>query len=329
MIEMSNVFQVVATDGLDKEAQEALAKNAKIQLTVKSGVTAAELVTTLKDADFVVVRSATTLTKEVLAQLPKLKGAVRAGVGLDNIDVPAATELGIWVWNAPTGNFQSTAELALGLMFAVARRIAWATEGARTGAWYKKEISAAGRQISGSTLGVYGAGNIGLRVAKMAAAIGAKVQICDPVYKGADFPIVDFDTLLKTSDFITMHAPLLPTTKHAFNDAAFAKIKPGCILANAARGGLIDEKALLAALRANRIGGVGLDVYEKEPFTLDHPVYSELLKDPRVVATPHIGASTVEAAKQVGLEVAEKLGLVADGRAPKPLNAPAKPRLAI
>jgi|GEM_PF-1036370 len=323
------IYNVVATDGLDKEAQEVLAKNPAVRLQVKSGVPASDVVATLKEADFVVIRSATNLTAEVLQQLPGLKGIVRAGVGLDNIDLKVAEELGLWVWNAPTGNFQSTAELAIGLLFAVARRIAWATEGARTGAWYKKEISAAGRQLSGSTLTIFGAGNIGMRVAKMAAAIGAKVQICDPVYQSGEFPKVDFDTLLATSDFVSMHAPLLPSTKHAFNEAAFAKIKPGCILANAARGGLIDEKALLGALKASRIGGVGLDVYEKEPYTLDHPVYAELLKDPRVVATPHIGASTVEAAKQVGLEVAEKIGLIAAGRAPKALNAPKSPRLAL
>jgi D-3-phosphoglycerate dehydrogenase len=326
------MLNVVATDGMDKEAQEVLGKHPRVRLQVKSGVPAAEVVAALKEADLAVIRSATNLTAAVLNQLPNLKGVVRAGVGLDNIDSKAAEELGIWVWNAPTGNFQSTAELAIGLTFAAARRIAWATEGARSGAWYKKEISAAGRQISGSTFGIFGAGNIGMRVAKMAAGIGARVQICDPVYQSKDpqdFPKVDFDTLLATSDFITMHAPLLPSTKHAFNEAAFAKIKTGCILVNAARGGLIDEKALLAALKAGKLGGVGLDVFETEPFTADHPVYGELLKDPRVVATPHIGASTVEAAKQVGLEVAEKIGLLADGRAPKPLNAPKSPRLAI
>jgi D-3-phosphoglycerate dehydrogenase len=332
------MLNVVATDGLDKEAQELLKSEPKINLTVKSGVPASDVVAALESADIAIIRSATNLTGEVLKQLPALKGVVRAGVGIDNIDIKTAESLGIWVWNAPSGNFQSTAELAIGLMFACARKIPLATEGARNGQWLKKEISASGRQLSGSTLGVFGAGNIGLRVAKMAHALGMTVQVCDPVYTpmaGANFSKVGFDELLAVSDFITIHSPLLPTTKHAFNLDAFRKMKRNAILVNAARGGIIHEADLVTALKENLIGGVGLDVFEKEPFDPNAAPYNELLKDPRVVITPHVGAATIEAQRHVGLETAEKIRAVrlsterADVSAPKALNNPATPRLAL
>jgi len=294
---------------------------------VQSGVPASELGAVLGAADVVVIRSATNLNSAVLQGLPKLKGVVRAGVGLDNIDVAKATELGVYVWNAPTGNFQSTAELAIGHMFALARRIAFATEQGRAGKWMKKELSG-GRQISGSTVGVFGAGNIGLRAARMAAALGARVQLCDPVYNGTEFQTVDFKTLMGTSDFITIHSPLLDSTRHAFNATAFAMAKPGLCLVNAARGGIVHEADLVEALNAGRLGGAALDVFEKEPFDPKDPLTAKLLAHPLVVTTPHIGASTLEAQKAVGLEVADKVLRLARGEAVAPLNRPSHPRWA-
>ena len=330
-------FHVVATDGLDKEAQETLRADSGVKLTVRDATPVTELVATLADADIAIIRSATVLNETALAQLPNLKGVLRAGVGIDNIDLNAAEKLGIWVWNAPTGNFQATAELALGLIFAAARRIPFATEGARQGKWVKKEIGTTGRQLQDSTLGVFGAGNIGLRVAKMAAGIGMKIQICDPVFKAsgdANFSVVDFDTLLKTSDFITIHSPVLESTKHKFNLEAFSKMKPSSFIVNAARGGIIKDADLVTALEKNLIAGAALDVFEIEPFPADDAVYSKLLKDPRVVITPHVGASTKESQRLVGLETAEKILAVKNSAqksstAPKALNAPFKARLAL
>ncbi|MBS1985210.1 MAG: hypothetical protein JST16_13655 [Bdellovibrionales bacterium] len=324
---------VVATDGMATEGAERLGKSPGVELVVHKSVDANVLVTTLQHADIAIIRSATQLKRGVLNQLPKLKGILRAGVGIDNIEVPAATEMGIWVWNAPTGNFQATAELALGLLFAAARKIPLATEGARQGKWLKKEIAESGRQLSGSTLGIYGAGNIGLRVARMARGLGMNVLICDPVYRSDEFATVDFGALLAQSDFITLHAPMLDSTRHAFNLDAFQKMKRNAIIVNAARGGLIKDADLLRALEEKLIAGAALDVFEQEPFPADDAIYSKLLRDSRVVATPHIGASTLESQRLVALESADKIAAVAlaamdaSALAPRSMNAPQQPRL--
>jgi D-3-phosphoglycerate dehydrogenase len=335
---MTQKYKVVATDGLDKEAIEVLNKHPLVELVVHKGVEAAQLVSTLRDAHVVIIRSATNLKKEILSELPNLVGVVRAGVGTDNVDIKAAEGLGVWVWNAPSGNFQSTAELAVGMLFACARQIPFATEGARTGKWLKKEISAAGRQLSGSVLGIYGAGNIGLRAAKMASGIGMKVIVCDPIFKPSDahpYEVVNFETLLAQSDFVTIHSPLLESTKHAFRYETFKKMKPSAIIVCAARGGIIKDEDLVRALDEKLIAGAGLDVFEVEPFPFDQPTYQKLLKDPRVVITPHVGASTIEAQRAVGLETADKIGRFLSAakdsslQAPRPLNKPATPRLKV
>lgn len=329
-------LKVVATDGLDTAAAEHMAKTPGLHVDVRKGVAPTELLEVLKDADFVIIRSATVLKREQLAQLPKLKGVLRAGVGIDNIDVKAASDLGIWVWNAPTGNFQATAELALGLIFAAARQIAPATAGAKEGKWLKKEISDKGRQLSGATLGIYGAGNIGLRVARMARAIGMDVIICDPVFQSSTespFKTVTFEKLLEQSDFVTIHAPILDSTRHAFSHAAFQKMKKSAIIVNAARGGIIKDADLLKALDEKWIAGAALDVFEVEPFDANDPVYSKLLRHPGLLAaTPHMGASTIESQKLVSWESAEKISAVAlaagsTKTAPRPLNQPMQPRL--
>lgn len=329
-------LKVIATDGLDAAAAEQMAKTPGLQVDIRKGVAPADLLEVLRDADLVIIRSATVLKKEQLAQLPRLKGVLRAGVGIDNIDVKAASDLGIWVWNAPTGNFQATAELALGLIFAAARQIAPATAGAKEGKWLKKEISDKGRQLSGSVLGIYGAGNIGLRVARMAYAIGMDVMICDPVFQSSaesPFKSVSFDKLLEQSDFVTIHAPILDSTRHAFSLSAFQKMKKSAIIVNAARGGIIKDADLLRALEEKLIAGAALDVFEQEPFDANDAVYSKLLKHPGLLAaTPHMGASTVESQKLVSSESAEKISAIALAAgsakvAPRPLNQPAQPRL--
>lgn len=331
-------LKVVATDGMAKEGAALLERSGAVEAVVLKGVPANELEAALRDADLAIIRSATNLKRDALAKLPNLKGVLRAGVGIDNIDLKAAEELGVWVWNAPTGNFQATAELALGLLFAAARKIPFATEASRHGKWAKKDIGESGRQLSGSTLGIFGAGNIGLRMAKMAQGIGMKVLVCDPVFKPSmehAYALVDFDSLLKESDFITIHAPMLESTRHAFRAESFRKMKPSAILVNAARGGIVHDADLLAALEQNLVAGAALDVFEKEPWPENDPVYARLLKDPRVVATPHVGASTLESQRLVGIESAEKILAVAahaaGGAAPAPraLNRPVNPRLAL
>ena len=256
---------VVATDGLDVEAQEMLRARAGIELRVNAATPKAELLNVLKDVNVAIIRSATVLDAAALSALPNLKGVLRAGVGIDNIDLKKSEELGIYVWNAPTGNFQATAELAMGLLFTASRKIAYATENARSGKWVKKEIGTNGRQMQGSTLGIFGAGNIGLRMAKMANAIGMNVLVCDPIFKTSEenpFAVVSFDELLSKSDFITIHSPLLDSTKHKFDLNAFKKMKKGALIVNAARGGIIKEADLLQALKEGILGGAALDVFE-------------------------------------------------------------------
>lgn len=323
-------FVVVATDGLDLEAQEKLKARSGIELRVLASTPKNEVLQALQDADLAIIRSATVLDAAALAALPNLKGVLRAGVGIDNIDLKKSEELGIFVWNAPTGNFQATAELALGLLFALSRKIAFATENARSGKWVKKEIGTTGRQMLGSTLGVFGAGNIGLRVAKMAKAIGMNVLVTDPVFKTSEeapFAVVAFEELLAKSDFISIHSPFLDSTKHKFNLAAFKKMKKGALLVNAARGGIINEGDLLLALKEGLLGGAALDVFEKEPFDAGNPQTLELLKHEKFIATPHVGAQTAESQKAVGLETADKIlaihsALTGQGVAPKALNKP-------
>lgn len=302
------MIKVVATDGLHKAAQEKAAQDPKINLEVYKGLAPDELVAKVKDADVLLVRSATKVTSDLMNDLPNLKAVIRAGVGVDNIDRDHAAELGIHVWNAPLGNFQSTAELAIGMIFSVARNIPQATIAGKAGTWAKSELSAKGRQVSGATLGIYGAGNIGMRAAKAAAALGMTVQICDPIYEKGEYEKVDFDQLLATSDFITIHAPILPSTKHAFNKVTFAKMKSTAFIINCARGGIICDEDLLSALEAGEIAGAGLDVYEVEPF--EGELYAKLLAHPNVVATPHMGAATQEAQSAVGIECIEKVQMI-------------------
>ena len=301
------MLKVVATDGLDTEAAELLKKESQIGLTVHKAVEAKDLVKTLEDCDLVVIRSATQLNAQVLGALSQLKGVLRAGVGVDNIDLKFCEANGIQVWNAPTGNFQSTAELALAHIFALFRKIPQATEKARKNEWGKKELSAAGQQIQGSTLGIYGVGNIGLRLAKMASSLGMKVIVSDPFYKGSDYENLSKDELLARSLVISIHAPLLESTRAAFNSEAFAKMKKGSFIVNCARGGIVAEKDLLHALQSGQLGGAALDVFEKEPFDTKDPVIAELLNHPNFICTPHIGASTQQAQKAVGMECAEKI----------------------
>jgi D-3-phosphoglycerate dehydrogenase len=243
----------------------------------------------------------------VIESADRLKVIARAGVGLDNIDVKAAEERGIALINAPESSTQSVAELAMGLMLAVARKIAFSDRRMREGYWAKKE--AMGVELSGKTLGVIGAGRIGSAVARI-AKYGFNMHILyydvvcrDDLNKELGAECVSIEELLKRSDIVTIHVPLLPETRHMINEEKLRLMKKTAILINTSRGAVVDTAALVKALSEGWIAGAGLDVFEEEPLSMEHP----LTKLDNVVLTPHIGASTKEAQEKAGVEVARKI----------------------
>ena len=252
--------------------------------------------------DAVLIRSATKMDGEAIGVSKGLKVIARAGVGLDNVDVPAATAAGVMVVNAPTSNIVSAAELAIGLLIASARFISPAHAALRNGKWARSKYT--GVELYEKTLGVVGLGRIGQLVASRMQAFGMDVIAYDPYLPEAranhlGVKLVDLDTLLKTSDFITVHLPKTKETAGLIGVDALTKVKPSVRIVNAARGGVVDEVALHAALKEGRIGGAGLDVYATEPCT-DSPLF----EFDSVVATPHLGASTDEAQERAGIAVA-------------------------
>ncbi len=266
------------------------------------------LVELIRDADAIIVRSKPKITRRVIMTGEKLRIIARAGVGLDNIDLEAAEERGIKVVNAPAAPTRSVAELAIGLMLAVARKIAYADRMMRSGVWAKKK--ALGVELHGKTLGVIGMGRIGSTVARIARfGFGMKIIYYDvrkcpkEIEKELDARCVDLDTLLREADIITLHVPLVPSTHHLINEERLRIMKNTAILINTARGGVVDTEALVRALKEGWIAGAGLDVFEEEPLPPDHP----LTKLDNVVLTPHIGSSTIEAQERAGVEVAEKI----------------------
>jgi len=259
----------------------------------------------LKVADGLIVRSATKVTAEFLQQCDSLKIIGRSGVGLDNIDLEACRERGIEVVNSPEGPTRSVAELALGMMIAAVRKFGIVVPGTKSGEWPKKEK---GRELFGKTLGIIGSGAIGGTFARYALALGMKVLAYDIIEYDElkeldDFSYVTLDELLGGSDVISMHVPLLEATKHMIDKQAIGKMKPGVVILNASRGGVIDEQALYEALQQGKVGGVGLDVYEREPAKSSDPLVSH----PLVITTPHIGAQTPEASRNNSTIVAEKI----------------------
>ena len=265
-----------------------------------------KLLELVRDVHAIAVRSETRITAELLAAAPKLQVVGRAGVGVDNIDVEAATERGVIVLNTPSGNTIATAELTFTHMLCGARPVPQASASMHTGHWDRKSFS--GIELFRKTLGIVGLGRIGTEVAKRAQAFGMRVLAYDPYLapsraKALQVDCVELDQLYAESDYITVHMPLTEDTKYLLDDAAFAKMKRGVRVFNCARGGIIRESALLAALKSGRVAAAGLDVFEDEPLAAD----SELRRLPNVVLTPHLGASTAEAQESVGLEVAEAI----------------------
>jgi D-3-phosphoglycerate dehydrogenase len=276
----------------------------------------------LGEADALVVRSAVKVTREVLEKAPKLRVVGRAGVGVDNVDLAAATAAGVVVMNTPGGNAVSVAEHAFALMLAMARSIPQASASTRAGKWEKKKFL--GNEIRGKTLGILGLGNIGREVVRRARAFEMRVLASDPYVNpqsitDGDVELVDMPTLLAESDYITLHMALTPETRHLLSRDAFARMKAGVRIVNCARGEMIDEAALAEAIRSGKVAGAALDVFEKEP-----PAGSPLLEMEQVLATPHIAGSTEEAQEIVGVRIARQMvDYLKSGIAMNAVNMPA------
>jgi len=270
----------------------------------------------LAEAEGLVVRSGTRVDRELMEAAPRLRVVGRAGVGVDNIDLDEATRRGVLVVNAPLANSVSAAEHAFGLMLSVARNIARGDASIRSGRWDRAKFR--GVELDGETLGLVGMGRIGSLVAQRALAFGMKVLAYDPYItaeqaRAAGGELRDLDSLLADSDFISLHLPRTPETENLLGREAFAKAKRGVRIVNASRGGIIDELALVEAIRDGKVAGAALDVYAEEPMT-----GGPLTEVPEVVLTPHLGASTIEAQNKAGLHVAES---VVAGLAGEPVMA--------
>jgi len=316
------VAKVLVTDKLASEGLEILEHAPGITVVAEFGLKGDELLAAMTDAEGLVIRSGTQVTAEVIAVADKLRVIGRAGIGVDNVNIPAATARGIVVMNTPSGNNITTAEHAIALLVSLARHIPQATTSMKAGKWEKSRFI--GMEIYNRTLAVIGLGNIGRLVAGRAKGLGMKVIAYDPFLSetakaAADVELVSFEEMLTRADAISVHVPRTPETTGLLNDAAFAKVRPGVLIINAARGGIIDEAALLRALDAGHVGGAGIDVFENEPPSADDPL---ILHD-RVICTPHLGASTEQAQVNVAIAVAEQVrDYLVDGIVGNALNVP-------
>ena len=312
-------MKVLVAESVAQEGLERL--RAHHEVDERIGLGRDELCAILPDYDALIVRSQVQVDAELIAAGTRLVVIGRAGVGVDNVDLDAATRAGITVVNAPTGNTIAAAEHTLALLYAIARKLVPAEASLRRGEWKRAQFT--GLELRGRTLGIVGLGKIGQAIAARAIAMEMTVLGVDPYITpeqaenhGVD--LVDFDTLLARSDVITVHVPLTRATKHLIGTEALAKMKPGAILLNVARGGVIDEAAVAEALRDGRLAGAGVDVFDHEP-----PAGSPLLDAPNAVLTPHLGASTAEAQVLVSEEVAAQVIDVLDGRSARyAVNAP-------
>src|SRR3989475_4497709 len=295
-------MKIVVADDLPPSALELLRAEADWIVDARSGRQPSALAADLADADALLVRSATKVDVRLLASAPNLRIVARAGTGVDNVDVDAASARGILVVNAPGANSISVAEHACALMLALARSVPAADRAMKDGRWEKKRFL--GTELRGKTLGIAGLGRIGQEVAQRARAFGMRVVAHDPyiskeIAAGLGVELMSIDLMCSEADYLTLHLPSTPETRHVFNDERFSRCKPGIRLVNTARGELIDEAALRRAIDAGIVAGAALDVFETEP-----PADWSLARLPQVIATPHIAASTEEAQELVGIETA-------------------------
>ncbi|RLI27489.1 MAG: 3-phosphoglycerate dehydrogenase [Candidatus Hecatellales archaeon] len=299
------MVRILVSDRLDEEGLEILRREG-FEVDVKLNLPADQLREAVKDYDVLLVRGRTKVTREVLEASDKLKLVVRAGIGLDNIDLEAARQRGVRVENTPEAVSSAVAELTIALMLAVARRLPEADRTVKGGGWSKEKFL--GLELRGKTLGIIGLGRIGCEVAKICRAMEMRVIFYDVVDRdewaekyGCE-PVASLEKLLAEADIVSIHVPLTSSTYHMIGRRELSLMKPGAILINTSRGAIVDEQALLEALKEGRLGGVGLDVYEEEP-----PKSRELLSLPNVVCTPHIGAQTKEAQKAASIAAARKV----------------------
>lgn len=300
---------VLIAEELSPATVEALGPDFEIRHC--NGADRTELLAAIADIDAILIRSATQIDAEALAAAKQLKVVARAGVGLDNVDVPAATQAGVMVVNAPTSNIGSAAELAVALLLAAARNIPQADAALKNGEWKRSKYT--GVEVADKIVGVVGLGRIGVLVAQRLSAFGVQLIAYDPYVQPAraaqiGVRLVGLDELLETADFITVHLPKTPETVGLIGADALTKVKPSVIIVNAARGGIVDELALYTALKDGRVAAAGVDVFAKEPCT-DSPLF-EL---DNVVVTPHLGASTDEAQEKAGIAVAKSVRLALSG----------------
>jgi D-3-phosphoglycerate dehydrogenase len=312
--------KVLIADKLSPAALQIF-KERGVEADVKTGLAKEELLKIVGDYDGIAIRSATKITADVIKAAKKLKVVARAGIGVDNVDIPAATAAGVIVMNTPFGNSITTAEHAIALMMALARELPAANASTQAGKWEKNRFM--GVELTGKTLGLIGAGNIGSIVADRAKGLRMKVIAYDPylsVERAVDLGIekVEFNDLLARADFITLHTPLTSETRNIISADAINRMKKGARLINCARGGLVDENALKAALDSGHLAGAALDVFEEEPAKTN-----VLFGNEKVVATPHLGASTSEAQENVALQVAEQISdYLLTGAVTNALNMP-------
>ena len=312
-------MRILVAETIAPEGVAALRERHEVD--VRTGLAAADLRSIVGGFDALVVRSQVAVDAELIAAGPRLQVIGRAGVGVDNVDLDAATRAGITVVNAPTGNTIAAAEHTIALLLALARRVPAADASIRRGEWARSALQ--GVQLRGRTLGIVGLGKIGMAIADRARGLEMAVLGVDPYVTGEQaalhgVALVDLDALLRRSDAITVHVPLTRATRGLIGTAAIAKLRPGAFILNVARGGIVDESAVAAALRSGHLGGAGIDVFDAEP-----PAGSPLLDAPNTVLTPHLGASTAEAQVAVAEEVADQVIDVLAGRSARyAVNAP-------
>jgi D-3-phosphoglycerate dehydrogenase len=303
-------WKILITDGLDSNGIAILKKSADV--VEMTGITPEDLIKQVVDFDALIIRGRTKVTAAVFEAAKNLKVVGRAGVGVDNIDLAAATTHGVTVVNSPMATTTAVAELTMALMLSAVRQISRADSSIKAGKWLKKELE--GFELSGKTLGVIGFGRIGASVAKRAAAFDMTILGYDPMVPADEITSrggnpVTLDELLQQSDLITMHLPLTDETRGMINMDAFSKMKKGIYLICAARGGVIDEAALLEALNSGKVAGAALDVFVTEP-----PGLTDLVAHPKLVCTPHVGAQTVEAQRRASNDIAEEVLAALNGQ---------------
>ncbi len=318
-----NKPKVLVADPVSERGVAELQEGGLLDVTVKTGLKEDELLKIIGEFEGLVVRSQTKVNAKVIEAAKNLKVVGRAGVGVDNVDVEAATKRGIVVMNTPAGNTISTAEHAFSLMMAISRNIAQADASMKSGKWDRKSFE--GVELYGKALAILGMGRIGTEIARRAIAFGMRVYAYDPYLSASrarslQVELIErLDEIVPLADYITMHMPLTDETKNMLNAERLAKTKKGVRIINCARGGLVDEKALYDALKSRQVAAAALDVYEVEPPPADFPLRSL----PNIVLTPHLGASTAEAQENVGIEVAQQIrAMLMSGEVRNAVNMP-------